>query len=265
MLAGLIGREQWMGFKDKSGQAVNPRTIMIFAESPIHNINSGVAIMAYTDRIGYSRNNNIRLNYAYHMKFGDMHQFSFGVAMDYQQQVIDLSQYDINFPGEQKSSAMDMGTGVFYRSKKGLYAGFSLHNLLGAKMTFDDLFSYNNVMQWQLVAGTGVNIVNERNFVLDLEPSVLVTGTSTSPQVLINTAVVYNKNYFAGLAYRYQDAVALIGGLYFAGFKLGLSYDFTTSSLRKADTYGSPEVFISYSRPLSPKIRWRSMYNTRDL
>ncbi len=265
MFAGLIGRQQWMGFKDESGQAINPRTIMFFAESPIHIINSGLAVMAYTDRIGYDKNSAVRLNYAYHMKFMEIHQISFGVALDFQQQVIDLSLYDIRLPGEQRSNAIDMGSGIFYRNKNGMYAGFSLHNLLGAKKTFDDLFTYNNSLQWQLVAGTGFNLVENRNFVLDLLPSLLVSGTSNSPQVLINTTLVLNKNYFAGLAYRYQDAVILLGGLSFAGFRLGLSYDFTLSNMRKAGSNGSPEVFLSYSMPMMQKIKWKSMYNTREL
>ena len=43
--------------------------------------------------------------------------------------------------------------------------------------------------------------------------------------------MVFQNKVWAGLSYRTQDAVALLVGMYFKSFKVGLSYDYTTSNI----------------------------------
>ena len=51
-----------------------------------------------------------------------------------------------------------------------------------------------------------------------------------------------------GVSYRHQDAVMLIIGGQFKGFRLGYSYDITTSILRKYSS-GSHELTLGYTLP----------------
>ena len=78
-----------------------------------------------------------------------------------------------------------------------------------------------------------------------LIPSMLVKSNFTNIQFDISARVEYNNLFWAGISWRYQDAVAVFGGVNLKGFRIGASYDLTTSYLSKV-SYGSIEVFFGY-------------------
>jgi len=92
----------------------------------------------------------------------------------------------------------------------------------------------------------------------------LVKSDLINAQFEFNTRMEYNNLYWAGVSYRYQDAVAVLAGVNFNGFRIGASYDLTTSYLSKVSN-GSIEVFLGYCYPIRPKVKLNSLFNTRYL
>ena len=63
-----IGRDQWMGLKDDSSRTINPRTYQISAEMPVYSIHSALGMSYEYDMIGFEKNTDFRLNYAYQIR-----------------------------------------------------------------------------------------------------------------------------------------------------------------------------------------------------
>lgn len=264
LIFSFLGREQWMGLENMVGEKINPQTFMFLFEMPLFTLHSGVGIMAYQDKVGLDQSMNIRLNYAFHKALGNNHQLSLGTSFEYQSLSINTAGFQVGSEGEEQASAFDLGLGLLYEHSNGLFFGVSAQNLLGGQFVFSD-FIQNNATHLSLLAGTQVKILAKENFSLDFAPSFHFSSIRLFNQYTANATFIFNKNYYAGMVYRFEDAVGLIAGLSLFDFALGLSYDFTTSSLTDAGSKGTPEVFITYRKALTPKIKWRSLYNTRDL
>jgi type IX secretion system PorP/SprF family membrane protein len=70
-------------------------------------------------------------------------------------------------------------------------------------------------------------------------------------QFAITSLIRYNKKVWGGVSYRAGDALIGIVGLeLFNGIRLGYSYDFTISDIRK-NSNGSHEFMINYCFDLS--------------
>ncbi|NMD03750.1 MAG: type IX secretion system membrane protein PorP/SprF [Bacteroidales bacterium] len=70
-------------------------------------------------------------------------------------------------------------------------------------------------------------------------------------QATVTSLVRYNKKVWGGVSYRAGDSViGLIGIELFNGIRIGYSYDFPLSDVRKS-TYGSHEFMVNYCFDLS--------------
>jgi hypothetical protein len=61
----------------------------------------------------------------------------------------------------------------------------------------------------------------------------------------LGSRLLYKGIFYAGLAYRFLDAVSILVGYKNRNFVVGYSYDYTTSALNKYTT-GSHEIVLSY-------------------
>ena len=78
----------------------------------------------------------------------------------------------------------------------------------------------------------------------------------------LNCRLDYQDRFYGGLSYRYEDAVALIGGLVMGkqkNIELAYSYDITTSDINTYSS-GSHEVTVGYR--ILPKIHFRNPSDT---
>ncbi len=71
----------------------------------------------------------------------------------------------------------------------------------------------------------------------------------------------------AGAYYRYQDAVYFIGRVNYYDFSLGISYDFTTSGLSRANNgQGGVELVLGYRTRFSgPGVRRQKLINSKGM
>jgi len=83
-------------------------------------------------------------------------------------------------------------------------------------------------------------------------------------QFNLGALVEYNKKIWGGLEYRFQDAVAILAGMNFKSFRVGISYDIATSSITRY-SYGGVEVMLNYCFKLKTEKFRKSYKNTRFL
>ncbi|WP_289686927.1 PorP/SprF family type IX secretion system membrane protein, partial [Muribaculum intestinale] len=88
-----------------------------------------------------------------------------------------------------------------------------------------------------------------KNTLFELQPSVLVKTDFIFTTAEITAKLQYNRFFYGGLAYRYNDAVALLLGACFKNFFVGYSYDYPISDIAKASS-GSHEIWLGYSMKL---------------
>jgi type IX secretion system PorP/SprF family membrane protein len=260
-------REQYIGFKDPDGFATNPETILLNVDSPIKFLHGGVGGSIFQDKIGYFRNIGVKLGYAFKMDVGQG-QFNIGVALNLQNITVDFSKLkpiDESDPliGQlsEKTSDMiiDMGAGLYYTVPEKFYAGLSADNLLQSKgsKTF-----YQLRRHYYLTGGYFWTIPNSPRW--ELQPSVLFMFDGSVFQLNATALLEYNKKFYGGLAYRYQDAVSILAGMYIKNLHIGLAYDISTSKLTSYNS-GSIEVMVGYCFKIEMEKFRKSYRNTRFL
>jgi len=281
--ANVYGRHQWFGLADVNGNKVSPLSGIFNINAPIYAINSGVGLNVMYDKTGFEQTLGVKLNYAYRIRFNETQSLGIGLAFSLSDKSIDFSQLIVEQPGDpllktkQKGSGIipDFDFGVQYQQMKKLYVGLSGTNLLESSADIGNV-RYGPKRNLFLTAGYYINLAEKRKRSLYLIPSFLVKSDLLNVQFDITARVEYNDLLWAGVSYRYQDAVAALAGVNIKGFRIGASYDFTTSSLNEVSN-GSIEVFLGYCFKLtpqekqgktynsSPKVKYNSLYNTRYL
>ena len=91
-----------------------------------------------------------------------------------------------------------------------------------------------------------------------LKPSFLIKSDGTVPQFDVNALAEWNQKIFAGVTYRYQDAVAALVGYKVGDLTISYAYDFTTNGLKEPKVGGSQgthEIYLAYCMkpPTPPK------------
>jgi len=270
--ASMYGRQQWLGLKDEKGNNVSPLSGVFNMHAPIFSIHSGLGINVIYDKLGFEQNLGIKLNYAYRIPFkNEENSLGIGFAVSLLSKSIDFSQLILEQPGDpllkskQKESGIipDVDFGIQYQQRKKIYVGFSGTNLLESSTDIGNV-RYGQKRNFYLTAGYYIKLMEKQKKALYLIPSMLVKSDLINAQFEFNTRMEYNNLYWAGVSYRYQDAVAVLAGVNFNGFRIGASYDLTTSYLSQVSN-GSIEVFLGYCYPIRPKVKLNSLFNTRYL
>lgn len=83
------------------------------------------------------------------------------------------------------------------------------------------------------------------NTLFTLQPSLILATDFTDISAQLTMRTTYNKFITFGLAYRWNDAVAIMLGVEFKNFYLGYAYDYPVSAIAKASS-GSHEIVAGY-------------------
>ncbi|NJK93530.1 MAG: type IX secretion system membrane protein PorP/SprF, partial [Bacteroidales bacterium] len=135
----------------------------------------------------------------------------------------------------------DFSAGLFYRTEK-LYLGISSLHLRQAELNYQKGKPFLT-RQYYLTTGYTISLPNPS---FELQPSVFVKSDGKTTQLDLNGCVLYNKRFWGGLSYRLNDAVVGMLGIELSnGLKVGYSYDFTISDIRK-NSSGSHEFMVGY-------------------
>lgn len=267
-----IGRQQWFGLTDSQNKNIAPMSIALNINAPIYALGSGLGLNLFFDQTGYDQSKGAKINYAYHVPLkNDKRMLSIGIGANLINHSIDFRKYILENPddplinSDQIESGLleDFDFGFLYQDIEKFYFGISGTNLLETSARIGNILVGEKRMIF-MTTGYYIGLNKDKARRLFLIPSLLVKTDLTKFQVEMNALFEYNHRFWAGVSYRYQDAVVLMAGINVGGFQIGLSYDKTISSLSNT-TYGSPELFLGYRIPVTPKVKMSNLYNTRYL
>jgi type IX secretion system PorP/SprF family membrane protein len=244
---GLLHRSQWIGFKG------SPQTQTFFAHSPLPNLNMGLGLSIVNDKLGPQQNTSIYGDYAYSLKLNETTRLGLGLKAGinlYGAKAANLITADGNDAFNTNTAlklAPNVGAGLYLNSDK-YYVGLSSPRLLGTKTKLESsVAGVSNTLKEQvhiyLIGGLILPVSND----VKLKPSALVKMVKNSPLSIDATVeALFQDKLSVGLGGRLYDAIYLMAGYNFTEqLKAGISYDFTTSRLRKVNS-GSIEAMLQY-------------------
>lgn len=263
-----LHRSQWVGLEGApSSQNVN-------FHLPLGKLGGGLGLSLVNDRIGFAQNNEVKIAYAYQRPlFGG--RFSIGISAG-----VDMKGYidpswetpdgsdpslDDAIPvSGDKAIRPDVGVGVYYDGGV-WFAGVSMQNGLANKLEFNGGLTFEEERHYYLVGGYSFDLTRD----IQLQPYLMLkTDASSFTQADIAVRGLYDNRYWAGLAYRSQDAISILLGMSISdNFRFGYSYDLNTSVLRRSNS-GGHEIMVTYCFVIdkkSPGIKNERYRNIRFL
>lgn len=259
-----IYRNQWQGMPDA------PETYALNVDGVLKI--GGVGLNLMNDKLGFQNMLHLMLNYSYKLSF------RFGtLGLGLRAGVVNAKiGSDYFIPGDDNHTDVkddpainqqdvskilfDLGAGAFLTGKK-YYAGVAFSHLTRPEFTLGETGSFFLAPSMSLTAGYTLALAPS----WDLQPSAFVMTDFVSSQYVVNMNVVFRQSYWGGVSYRYQEAVAFMGGLELKnGIMVGYSYDWNVSKVGKY-VGGSHEVTLSYSFGMKLEKRQKIYKSVRFL
>lgn len=261
-----IVRQQWIGMNDEEGNHVAPETFVVNADMPVRFLRGGVSAVVMQDKIGYFKDVYVKLGYAYNKTLANG-ELGIGFNVGFLNKSLDFSklkpveQDPLITGGEESTMFTDLGFGVFYVQPAGLYFGVSASQVLeGARKMGQGEYEYDLKRHYYGTAGYELSWIRNPAYVFI--PSVFVKFDGTTTQVDLNGVVEYNRKFWGGLTYRFQETAAVMLGLNIKDLSIGYAYDIPLSKIGGA---GSHEVMVRYCFMLELEKAKKSFRNTRFL
>lgn len=260
--ATALHRQQWVGFDGR------PVSTVINIDGTVKFLRGGLGLSILSDKLGAQYSGGVKLSYSYHLKLGGG-ILGIGIEGGILFNTLDGSQLNPIQSGDQNiittnqgGVAPDLGFGLYYKSDK-LYAGISANHLIGPTLEYADGGTVSEVtVARHYYAMAGYTWDFSPNF--SLLPSVFVKTDAASAQFDLNLNLMWKNMVWAGASYRIDDAVAILAGVQLYGFRLGYSYDVTTSGLNSYSN-GSHEIMLGYCHKLTPPVVNQRYRNVRFL
>ena len=273
-------RNQWMGLNLDAPSAGGkpgsvPSDILFTFDMPVRFLHGGLGLTVVSDKIGYRENLEVAVDYAFRMNWGDGN-LSAGLEFDLLNSSIDKgslwapddpasgsSSSDPTINGlSESASIIDGSIGLYYQVPGKYYLGLSVKNILGAH---SDEIKFSNART--LYAMAGYDYTPSMSPSLRIKPSVLLKNASFSYfQADLSCLLDYRNAFWGGLGYRVQDAIYLMAGFHWQNFRVGVSYDVTTSNLgsyKPGRSMGSIELYLRFCfKPSHPRKPDTSYGNT---
>jgi type IX secretion system PorP/SprF family membrane protein len=241
-------REQWMGIPG------NPSTKVFNINAPLTQfeaVPSAVGLTIITDNIGYFKDLELNLTYAYLMKIG-RGKLGLGVNLGFYNKAIDGEEFqgpdpssdphaDPLVPNDESALAIDFAFGAYYRSDK-FYMGLSSTHLNEPTLDLSKAKVYLT-RHYYFTAGYNIQLPNP---LFQLIPSTFIQYDGVTSQMNFNVNLLYDNKFWGGASYRPGDAYTALAGLELVnGIKFGIAYDFTTTDIGTYSS-GAFEAIIGY-------------------
>ncbi len=247
--ATALYRQQWSGF---SGA---PKIALLSVDYGTV-LGGGIGLTVDQDQLGFDKTLKAKLAYSFQRHIGSKGVLGIGADVGMMQKSFsgtfkapdgstsDAPGTDPTIPWAGSSgTTYDLGFGLYYTTKK-LYIGLSSLHLPEQTVKEKGGAGRNDFAvkrHYYVMAGYTWAVTNQ----LDLTPSILTKSDATSTQLDVNLMAKVNKLIFFGVSYRLTDAAVGIVGLEFSGIRVGYSYDYTLSAVKKYSS-GSHEIMLGY-------------------
>ena len=245
-LASAFNRLELAGFEGR------PVTTVINVQGPIDifGVRSGISATIQNEIIGNLRAPGLNLGYAYRYSLGENKgEIGIGVSLGFISSWYVSNEWrtpdggsDVVIPTQENAGiAFDAGAGVFYSNSR-WFGGVSVTHLTSPSLGIDKNARYKPTLY---LTGGYSFMLDSAKWVLKPMVNVISDLAQTSYNIACN--VVYEKKYWGGINYRWEQAVAAMVGMeLFEGIKIGYSYEYATSSLSRFSG-GTHEIMLSYS------------------
>lgn len=245
-------RMQWSGFTDNDGNNVAPNTLLVTGDMPIRAIGGGISFSVLNDQLGFEKNTNVGLGYAYHFDLGGS-TLGLGLSVTLLNRSVNFGQLVpgqsgdnlLNQLGEESGMLVDVSVGAFWQIPESLYIGVSAINLLNTtgKSLGESGTAASFTTDRTLYFVAGYPFLFESMPTFKFIPSVNVMTNFSSTQLNAGVKVVYNDLFSLGVNYRPQESVGITVGLTIKDFVIGYAYDINTMGY---NIPGSHEIALSY-------------------
>lgn len=241
----LTMRNQWSGLNGAPVSAIASSHI----SAPYH---TGIGAVIQYDKFGgaFTRTS-IEGTGAYHVDLNNYDAVGFGLSLSAVQNkfdpsglnVIDENDPALNFMQAETSINIDASLGLIVYGSN-YYFGMSSPQLLQTKwsMVGPDSASNKNSRHYMFMGGYKYKLMQD--VYLHGAGLARMTGV-TKPQIDLNVRGEYKETYFAGLGYRYKDAVSLLLGGYYFNFMMAYNFEFSASKARYMSPY-THELTLGY-------------------
>jgi len=235
--ATALHRSQWVGFEDA------PVSTNLSVQSPISLLHGGLGLNILTDKLGQDEFLSLKLSYAYQIELSEG-TLGIGLSAGVIQDGVNGGNFIVQNPdpsipsGEEKSSGLDLGMGLFYNSEN-LYLGLSSTHL--NQPTISTSIDIIEIKRHYFLTAGYVHQMNEK---LDLKPSILVKSEGVTATVDLTSLLEYNKKLWGGVTYRPSSRAVLLLGMHInEDLKFGFSYDMPINEVSAAGTF---EFMLGY-------------------
>ena len=250
----LVSRTQWAGAKEmlggEVGGSIAPQTFFIAGDAALPMLGGGISLVLLNEKLTPITQTKVRLNYAYHLKV-KTGSLNLGLMTGLTDQSIDMGRInaiDPNDPflaalqGGGSSMNFDAGVGAFYYIPNKLYVGLSAMQLMASKARYkSDFVVYQDALSLNLSGRYIFSPTYRPEF--QFEPSTLMSFSKGIYQMDVNFLMRYNKKVWGGVGYRINDAIIAMIGFNVYDFRLGYSYDISTTPMRN---WGTHEISLQY-------------------
>lgn len=243
-------RNQW----DKVNGA--PNSTVFNVEANLGHISpwlSGVGLAFFHDEIGFTRQNNLLLNYSYHLDLGSVGVLGAGVGLGIvnigmnPEWVPPTTYNDPSLPSAFSNTKFDLNFGLYFKGNDNYYVGISSTHLTESRLEDQDVTNptgYNTARHYYVMGGKSFPEIGGSNG--DLELNAMMRTDFVKFSADVNARYVWNNMLYGGLSYRVSDAVSvMVGYMPLRNMTVGYAYDITTNKLSSVSR-GSHEIMLKY-------------------
>ncbi len=248
--ASVLHRQQWLGWgKGTEEEHIAPNSTILLVDMPIKAVKGGVGVEIASFNAAYYRDVFVKLGYTYHLQtsFG---LIGMGVRAQLESKGLDFSKFkpentsDRILTGKQEENAVygDVCVGFYLMGNENYYVGIGANNLIAHGSE-----KINHRPSRTLVLHGGYTFQFPTLPKVEFTPSTYLETDFSTLNWNISMTGTFNKRFWAGLSYRLQDAVSILGGMNIGKLQIGAAYDITASRLIKASSIGGAfEIFVRY-------------------
>lgn len=211
----------------------------------------------YAQQFPITRQLSLRLGaqVTYYQKKLDWNKLTFGDMIDPRRGFVYQT---ADIPRGGNTQGIDFSAGALLFSKR-FYAGVAVHHLAEPN---ESLVQGNSPLPRKYTGHAGAVIPLSESKYSDndaqISPNILFRQQGTFQQLNLGLYIT-KSNFWGGVWYRNADAFILLVGMQSQGFKIGYSYDVTTSKLTLA-TAGSHEISLGLNFTCKPpRKRYRTV------
>jgi type IX secretion system PorP/SprF family membrane protein len=254
----LVHRSQWLGIDGA------PTTQSLSLHSAIPNTHLGVGLQAYHDVAGPMNNTGMSAIFAYHLPLNESLKLSFGLGATLNNLRIGFDQIhpetpgDLAFTNNARSAWVPDANFGLYLYNKTFYVGASAQHLVQTKWGLQTNDQANNARfyrHYYLTAGFVAPLTDN----IGIRPSIMLRYAKAAPAMAdLNAALIFKKQFYAGLGYRVNNRVsmpgldnALMAMLeydFLNRLRIGYSFDFYVNRNANAiyNRYGTHEIMLGW-------------------